>query len=269
VQERQFPPSESQELTPAEGATLRRMRARRLQGFTAAAGGTLLLALFALGCPEGADLENPQSFPKPGYSTTTPTGGTSATTGGATTGGSTTGGAPAAGCDTACIKDIFQVQPLLCVLCHNSNAMSPLKSSGLDLKSDGFTARLKNIPAMHTDLAMGMTAADCPTGDKLIDTMNPSASWLLKKIEGQQGACGTPMPSTGALSATQKTCMETYIACVAGGPITGGGGAATGGTAAATGGGGAATGGGGSGGAAAGSGGSGGAKGGSGGSGGT
>jgi len=229
---------------------LRRVRTRRLQGLGAGVGAALL-ALFALGCPQGADLENPQLYPKPGY----PMG-----TGGSGTAGTTAGGAPAGGnaasCETACVKTIFQTNPLLCSLCHNNNpGGAALMSSMLDLKSDGFTARLKDVPAKHTDIVAPMTNANCPKGDKLIDTSNPSASWLLKKIDGTQGDCGTAMPSTAPLAAADKSCVEMYVACVAGGSITGGGGAATGGSGGmATGGGGAAAGG-----AAAGGGGSGGA----------
>jgi hypothetical protein len=106
-----------------------------------------------------------------------------------------------------------------------------LQSSGLNLEADGFTDRLKNVAAKHMDLPSGKT--DCPSGDKLIDTANPSASWLLKKIDGQQNNCGDAMPSTAPLTADEKTCMHTYISCVAGGAVTGGssGGAASGGSA--------------------------------------
>jgi hypothetical protein len=246
VQERQFPPSESEELVPAERAALTRVRTRRVQRLGAGAGAALL-AFLALGCPEGADLEIPPGgFPKPGYST-----------GGAATAGGAAGGADTgAACEVQCVKDIFQKSPTLCALCHNNNPdMTKLTSAMLDLKSDGFTARLKDVPATHTEIAPPMTNANCPKGDKLIDTSTPSASWLLKKIENQQGDCGTVMPSTSALSMAQKSCLETYVACVAGGPITGGGGAATGAAGAASGGGGAAASGGGSAGAATGGGG--------------
>jgi len=187
--------------------------------------GASVLALFAVGCPQPADLANPQDYPTAA--------GTGTGTGGSGTAGSGTAGTSSgSSCETDCIKDIFQKQTVLCKLCHQAKPASEmgLQSAGLNLESDGFTDRLKNVPSKHTDLAAGMSAADCPTGDKLIDTANPSASWLLKKIQGTQGSCGTPMPSTGTLSASQKTCMETYIACVAGGSITGGGGSSSGGT---------------------------------------
>jgi hypothetical protein len=244
VQERQFPPSDSDQLVPAEREALRRVRGRRLQGLGAAAGGALLV-LLASGCPEPADLQNAQLYDKPGFSSS---------------GGS--GGAAGPSCEVACVNDIFQTQPTLCKLCHGP----ALKSSKLDLAAPGYTARLKNVPAVHGDLPKDK--ATCTGGDKLIDTTTPANSWLLKKIEGTQGTCGDAMPNSGMLTPDQKKCLETYVACVAGGPIGGGtagstsggaAGSASGGTAgAATGGGGAATGGGGSGGKA-GSGGSGGA----------
>jgi hypothetical protein len=187
-------------------------------------------------------LQNAQSYEKPGFSS------------GGGSGGS--GGAAGPSCEVACVNDIFQTQPALCKLCHT--APPGLKSSMLDLASPGYTARLKNVPAVHGDLPKDKTT--CTGGDKLIDTTTPANSWLLKKIQGNQGMCGDAMPNTGMLTADQKKCLETYVACVAGGPIGGGAagstsggaagstsggaaGAAMGGGGAATGGGGAATGG--------------------------
>lgn len=114
-------------------------------------------------------------------------------------------------CETACVENIFRQELTLCKLCHGS----ALQSSGLNLELPDVTARLKDVPAKHGDLAMGMTPADCPVGDKLIDSANPEASWLLKKITGQQGNCGTVMPSAGTLSPAQRACIETYVHCVA------------------------------------------------------
>jgi len=135
----------------------------------------------------------------------------------------TAGASSTSGCETECIRNIFTVQPILCRLCHNNNpGGAALTSGGLDLQSDGFTARLKDVPAQHSDIVAPMTAADCPVGDKLIDTANPAESWLLKKIDGQQGNCGTPMPSTGMLSSTQQDCVHNYVACVAAAGTDGG-----------------------------------------------
>lgn len=217
MQERQFPESDSEALAPAERRVLQRVRARHVHGLTAGVGAALL-ALFVVGCPEPADLQDPNAFPKIAGSTA----GTSST------GGSGTGGSPSATCEVDCIKDIFQKQTTLCKLCHSA---AGLQSSGLNLEADGFTARLKDVPAKHGDLPMGKDT--CTPGDKLIDTATPPNSWLLKKIHAEQGNCGDPMPSTGSLSAAQKTCIETYVACVAGGSPAPGGtaGAAASGTA--------------------------------------
>ncbi len=141
------------------------------------------------------------------------TGGTNQAVGGSLSIGGATGNA----CETPCLVDLFSKQVVMCKLCHAGRAApNGLQSAGLDLESPDVTARLKDVPAKHTDLAIGMTPADCPVGDKLIDTVNPENSWLLKKIHGQQGNCGTIMPSTGMLTADQRTCVETYVYCVAG-----------------------------------------------------
>jgi hypothetical protein len=217
VQERQFPESHSEALAPAERRVLQHIRARRVQGLTAGVGAALL-ALFIVGCPEPADLTDPGSFPKP----------PSSTAGAPSTAGSGAGGGSSSdACEVDCIKDVFQKQITLCKLCHTAKtaAEGGLQSSGLNLEGDGFTARLKDVPAKHGDLPAGM--ATCTAGDKLIDTSAPANSWLLKKIHAEQGSCGTPMPSTGMLSAAQKTCIETYVACVAGGSAAASGTAGT------------------------------------------
>jgi hypothetical protein len=82
----------------------------------------------------------------------------------------------------------------------------------LDMESPGISARLRDQPAAHRGIADG---GSCPRGDKIIDTAHPEDSWLLKKILGQQGTCGTVMPSTGALSLADQACMATYVNCVA------------------------------------------------------
>jgi hypothetical protein len=218
VQERQFPESHPEALAPAERRVLQRARARRVQGLGAGVGAALL-ALFVIGCPEPADLKDPDFYPKP-----PPT-----TGGSASTGGSGTGGSAGPSCEVACVNDIFQTQATLCKICHGKL----LKSSMLNLEDPGYTARLKDVPAVHGDLGTGMTAAaDCPKGDMLIDSATPANSWLLKKIHGEQGNCGTPMPAATPLNAAQKTCIETYVTCVAGGAAPAGtAGAAASGTA--------------------------------------
>jgi hypothetical protein len=234
----QYRPSQHPRLSTLDSPIDSRRRTRRLQALGAAAAAGVL-ALFATGCPEPADLENPQQYLKPEVAADDP-------------------------CELECVKNIFTVSQLGCKLCHNNTTLT---SSQLDLVSKGVTARLRDVPSKHLDITMPPTPGDCPTGDKLIDVANPGNSWLLKKIKGEQKTCGTIMPTT-SLNATDMACMETYISCVAGGkPLVGGGGGSGGGGAGGSAG--AAAGNGGSAGAAAGTGGAAGGTSGSGGTGGT
>ncbi len=147
-------------------------------------------------------------------------GGSLAVGGTVSVGGTASGGASVSGsvmpsnvCETACVRQVFGGGVVSCKLCHGIQ----LTMSGLNLDSPNFTARLKDVPARHADLGMGMTTADCPIGDKLIDSANPEASWLLRKLRGQQGNCGTSMPQTPPLlMGDNLTCIETYVYCVAG-----------------------------------------------------
>lgn len=114
-------------------------------------------------------------------------------------------------CETECVRQVFTGSVASCKLCHGN----ALKSAGLDLESPNVTARLEDVPATHGDRAPQMSGP-CPVGDKLIDTATPEESWLLKKVRGQQGNCGTAMPQTPPmLTFEQQQCMETYVACVA------------------------------------------------------
>ena len=272
MQERQFPQSGPARLVHDETRARRLWRAHRIK---AAAGiSVVTLSLFALGCPQGADLENPNFYCKPEASVidanhnVTGCAGGPAVGGSGSTAGSGSGGSGmmTASCETGCMTAIINA-PAGCKLCHTSNPAT--RTSGtLDFETAGYSARLKDKPAEHSNVPAGST---CPMGDKYIDSAAPANSWLLKKITGMQGSCGTVMPSTGMLGQADVMCVTTYVNCVAmSGAPAGGGGTASGGAATGGGGsGGAATGGGGSGGAATGgSGGSGGAKGGSGGTGG-
>jgi hypothetical protein len=192
VQQRQFPKSDFEAL-----AQKHRAPSRRLQGVLAL-GSAVALGLFMTGCPEPADLANPDSYAKP------PGG-----TGGSGTGGSGSGNA----CETACIKTLFQTATQ-CAGCHGKS----LKSAMLDLEASGVVDRLKNVPATHGEV---MDKTGCPTGDKLIDTAAPANSWLLKKVNGGHGDCGLAMPVGKALSADELTCMQTFVSCVAGGQAGG------------------------------------------------
>ena len=268
MQERQFPPSGPTRLVTTESRARRLWRAHRIKG--AAGLGAIALSLFALGCPQGADLDNPNFYCQPGGSIVDPN--TKLVTGcmpvAAGTAGSTgtagTGGMAAASCESDCMKGIINNGTMACKTCHGIAVK--LDMSSLDMETPGYGARLKDHPSEHKGNPAGTV---CPSGDKLIDSAAPANSWLLKKVTGMQGSCGVNMPLGGMLSPADQTCVTTFVNCVAGGTPAGGGGMPSGGASTGGGGsGGAATGGGGSGGAAAGSGGSGGAKGGSGGTGG-
>jgi hypothetical protein len=218
VQEPQFSPFESDTLTPAERQALKRARGRRFRALLVCVG-TGMLTLFAAGCPEPADLQDPGSFPLP------PGASGSGTTGGST---STAGTSSGAECESACFKTIVGST---CKSCHGKL----LKIAGkLDFENDGVTGRLKNQPAEHLAVTPGAT---CPSGDKLIDTTTPANSWLLKKIKNEQGDCGTIMPSTPPpLTADQIKCFEDFVACVSGAAPAGTGGTASGTAGTATGG---------------------------------
>jgi hypothetical protein len=199
VQERQLPPSGPEAVVTPESAP-RRNRALRVAAF----GSALTLALFALGCPGPADLDNPGQYQ-------TPPGAAGSGTGGSGTAGTGGGGGMAASCLAACVTTIINTPGTGCKNCHGSL----LKIAGtLDMEAPGLDARLKDKPAEHAGLPPGTA---CPSGDKLIDSAMPANSWLLKKIKNQQDTCGDVMPSTGALSAADQACFETYVNCVAAG----------------------------------------------------
>jgi hypothetical protein len=121
------------------------------------------------------------------------------------------------------MAEIINLQGLGCKTCHGKT----VKLAGtLDLESPGYTGRLKDKVAEHP----GVMPGDCGTGEKLIDTANPSASWLYKKVTGMEGNCGEPMPAAPGLAAAQQMCVLTYVTCVANGPGAPVGGASAGGS---------------------------------------
>jgi len=136
-------------------------------------------------------------------------------------------------CETDCLHQLINGPGVSCKLCHSPQ----LHFSQLDLVSANLGLRLRDVDATHTDAPAGSV---CLPGDKLIDSARPAESWLLKKLTGQQGACGDPMPQGAPpLSAEQLACFVDYVGCVAhapGGtstqthPGAGGAGTGTGGT---------------------------------------
>jgi hypothetical protein len=240
VHHRQSPQSNNETNETAEQAVLRQVRTSRLRALFAGTS-AIAFSMFAVGCPEPADLENPPPNMTGGTGTTA-TAGTGNTTAGTGTTGGTGGVIP--NCESDCIKKMFVMDVQPCKLCHGTGTAL----GGLDLQSAGFTDRLKDKPAKHTD-GMGPPEAPlpgCTSADLLINSAAPEASWLWKKVTGTQGAaCGTPMPQPpSTLTSTQTACVKTYIECVAGKPMAGGtggsgtGGSGTGGTGGSTGGGG-------------------------------
>lgn len=216
----QSPQSDSQNLSSQERAALRQVRSRRWQTLFAGAG-ALALTLFAVGCPEPADLADVPAGPGPG--------GGSGPVGGSGPQGGSGGGGPVV-CETACIDKLFTTDPLTCKLCHSND----IALGGLNL-STGYTARLKDQPAKHLDgmdpeMPLPASAGCMPAS--LINTANPGESWLWKKVNKLQGMCGDKMPQTSEIKAADLACVKTYIECVAQKPITaGGGGSGSGGSA--------------------------------------
>lgn len=114
-------------------------------------------------------------------------------------------------CETECVQKVFTGMAASCKLCHGN----AFQAAGLDLQSPNVTSRLKDVPATHGDRAP-QESGPCPIGDKLIDSASPEDSWLLKKLRGLQGNCGTAMPQTPPmLTPEEQQCMTTYVACVA------------------------------------------------------
>jgi hypothetical protein len=224
VHNSQFPQVPSNNApTVQERAAIRRVRRGRTLA-TLGSAGALALMLFNAGCPGAADMDGDPGGAGPG----------GGSTGGSGGGGGSTGSA----CETDCVKKIFSVNGNGCMICHNSGANNTIKSAGLDLVTPGFTGRLKDQPATHSELTPPKNVG-CPTGDKLIDSMYPGDSWLYKKITNKQGQCGDMMP-TAMLSAGDLACVEAYVVCVADNkPITtvkSGGSGGSGGTSGGTGG---------------------------------
>jgi hypothetical protein len=97
-----------------------------------------------------------------------------------------------------------------CTGCHGSAQ----KSSGLDLEWRGLNARLKDVRAMHGELPPTLDN-DCGADDLLINSNDAEASWLLRKVRGQQGDCGSAMPPTCGLDEEEVACIARFVSCVA------------------------------------------------------
>lgn len=160
----------------------------------------MCFGLLVSGCPEPGDLEHVDSYCKPGQSmvgaNNQVTGCTDSPSGGS-------GGSGAMSCETSCMTALIAGT---CLTCHSKGA----PQGQLDLESAGLSARLKDQLAKHATVDNPQA---CPSGDKLIDSATPSASWLLKKVSKQQGGCGMMMPPQGA-SEADIACVSAYVSCV-------------------------------------------------------
>jgi len=115
-------------------------------------------------------------------------------------------GSPGAGggasVDLTCVTAVF-TKSCGQTGCHGTTA----QSASLDLVSPGFPARLLDVNAPHE-----LTTAGTCTPSKLIDSANPAMSWLLIKVLGTQGGCGSPMPFGAAkLPDADIACVTKFV----------------------------------------------------------
>jgi hypothetical protein len=191
----------------------------------------LALALTMSGCPDGADLENPDRFPPvvaaTGGSSTAgvggsvagaPAGGAGGATGGSA--GAAAGSAGSAGmtfsCDVA--YALANTSKGSCGIsgCHNAT----FHYADLTLVDPAALATaLVDVPAMHGDINCAEAGqpfrecmpselpAGCPQGALLIDSQNFEASWLVRKLDPNfvDGSCGNKMPAAPGNAADRWT----------------------------------------------------------------
>lgn len=186
---------------------------------------SLTLILTQSGCPQGAELENPDAWAGRFSTGATAGTGTGATGGSAGTGMTgpvldfatvncaasllkptgSTGIASADFLNASCAKSF----------CHGANFVV-----GVDLRPDsGFAVRTLDVNAMHAgipcpdDITMECIPASCPaTGTaKLINSADATASWMLTKVHDGQGDCGERMPDTKGLNADQDACLTAIV----------------------------------------------------------
>jgi len=188
--------------------------------------GGLTLALVLSGCPQGAELENPDAWA-----------GRFGTAGtGMGTGGTATGPVldwATAVCDPSLDNTATAVPAsadFMTKTCAKSFCHGPNFVAGLDLRTDdGFAKRIKDVQAMHgsipctDDVTKNCIPASCPPAGmaKLVDSQNPSMSWMIAKatqssMVGGTDGCGDNMPpSTGLTVDLQKQCLINVVNAVA------------------------------------------------------
>ncbi len=188
----------------------------------AALGVSFLLTLS--GCPQGADLEDPEKYGLTGGNSSM--NGSGGSTGGSSPGtGGTTGGSAgtAATLTVDCGTDTYQnVLTTNCATpgCHKGSSLAPAISMLNLVPDSGLVSRIKDVKAVHGDIYVGdattpSVPASCDPNALLVNSANPSASWILAKINGTQNDCGSQMPSAGGPPAAVTTCIQNLVAAVA------------------------------------------------------
>jgi hypothetical protein len=189
----------------------------------AALGVSFLLTLS--GCPQGAELEDPAKYGLTGGNSSMngsggSTGGSSAGTGGTTGGSAGTGATLTVDCGTDTYQNVLTTN---CATpgCHKGSSLAP-PASMLNLVPDsGLVSRIKDVKAVHGDIYMPpdfstvYVPASCDMNALLVNSANPSASWILAKINGTQNDCGIQMPSAGGPPAAVTMCIQNLVAAVA------------------------------------------------------
>jgi hypothetical protein len=197
------------------------------------------LVVTQTGCPGGAELENPDAWAGRfgGNSGGAPpaTGGT----GGGTTGGTMTGGSAGTG-TTNWVLDLSTVvcpgglnaATVITSDCGKTGChKGTLAAANLDLAVSPMNVIAKNtkdVPAKYlaiqcsapTEPYMECVPATCPPPGSalLVDSKNPSESWLLKKVHDTTNGCGEVMPLEAAYTADQSdrlACIEAIVQAIA------------------------------------------------------
>lgn len=158
--------------------------------------------------------------------------------GGSGTGGSIAGGSSSAGTgavgtagsaallDVGCDYVTAVNRSCSRTACHNPRS----RISGLDLTptdAAALIARLKDQPARHREIDCGnggnfveCVPASCPSPGSalLVDSANPDASWILRKLNGTHDGCGFQMPMAPGdegFDAERKACVEELVRAIA------------------------------------------------------
>lgn len=91
------------------------------------------------------------------------------------------------------------VQSIFAAKCNSCHSPSGNNQGGLDLETNPQTALVNIASSMYT-------------GETLVIPGNADASFLYKKVTGQQGSSGGVMPPAGALDSTNADIIRTWIA---------------------------------------------------------